>query len=236
MTGVSRPLFIALLVFVGLLALLLLMPLGVAASAMGVSARHSQGSIMSGALRDATFGRVRIGDVNAKLRFLPLFSGKLSFAVQRGDAPHLPGVSGAIGSGFRGPFAHQFTATIDGGSVIKGLERSEVRLEGVSFAFSNGRCASASGVVRLSLDNTPLGSAIKGDLMGNASCSNGDLLLPLLSASTMESTSIRIKGDGRYEIIVMVSEPSADKSVVLGFAGFQPVSGGLRLARSGKLD
>lgn len=224
------------LVVVGLLSLVLLMPLGTAASALGLTAREAQGTILSGALRDVEAGGLRMGDVNAKLKILPLFLGRFAFAVHRGDAPHAPGVSGTIGSGLGGSFAEGMTATLAGDGMIKGLEGSEIRLESLSFAFSGKRCASASGVVRLSLDDTALGSAIRGGLMGNARCSNGDLLLPLMSASAMEKANIRIKGDGSYQASLIVTEPSAEIAAALGLAGFRPVAGGLRLERTGSLD
>jgi hypothetical protein len=116
------------------------------------------------------------------------------------------------------------------------MEGSEIRFESLSLAFSDRRCASASGVVRLSLDQTPLGQAMKGGLAGNAKCSNGDLFLPLLSASTMERAFIRIKADGSYQATFTVLEPSPEMATALNFAGFQSVAGGLRLVRSGKLN
>jgi general secretion pathway protein N len=218
------------------LALLMLMPLGVAASSFGLAARHSQGTIMSGALRDAALGRIRIGDVNVKLQPLALLKGQVQFALQRGDAPDAPGLSGSIGSGYSSAFVDRLTASVDGGGLIDGMDGSDVRVESLSVNFSHGRCISASGLVRLSLDDTPLGSAIKGGLAGNAECRNGDLFLPLFSASAMERVFVRIKGDGRYQATITVSEPSPETTTALGFAGFQPMAGGLRLTRSGRLN
>lgn len=235
MKRLVRPATIAAFCLVAMFSLLLLMPLGTAASAVGLSARHSQGTILSGALRDVHAGSLRLGDINAKLKILPLFMGRLAFAVHRGDAPHAPGVSGTIGSGWGGGFADTLTATIAADNLLEGVEGSEVRLEALSFAFVNRRCASASGVVRLSLDDTALGSVIRGGLMGNARCSNGDLLLPLLSASAMEKATIRIKADGRYEAILTVNEPSPDIAAALGLAGFRPVAGGYRVVRKGTI-
>lgn len=236
MTRFPRAALIGLVLLVAGLALLVLMPLGVAADAISITARHSQGTVISGALRDASLGRVRIGDVNAQLNIMPLFLGRFGFSLTRGDAPHVPGVSGSIGFSLGGIFADKLTATIDGGGVIHGLDGGEIRFESVSFAFANGKCASASGVVRLLLDETALGSVLKGGLIGNAECRNGDLFLPLMSQSTMERAFVRIKGDGSYQATFAVSEPSVETAGALGLAGFQQVAGGLRLVRSGKLN
>jgi general secretion pathway protein N len=236
MSSFSRSALILCMAIIAGFALLMLMPLGVAANALGITARHVQGTIMSGALRDASLGRVRIGDVNARLQILPLFTGRVDFSLSRGDAPHVPGVSGAVGSGWNGVFADRLTATIDGGGLVRGMDGSEILLESVSFAFANGKCSSASGVVRLSLDETALGSVLRGGMMGNATCRDGDLVLPLLSQSTMERAQVRIKANGSYQATFTVNEPSPENAAALSIAGFRPVAGGLRLVRSGKLN
>ncbi len=234
---VRKPLsLIGALVLFGLLALLLLMPLGFAAKAMGVSARHSQGTIMSGALGDASMGSVRIGDVNARLTILPLFTGKIGFTLQRGVAPHTPGISGRLGTGFGGIYADDLTATVDGKGLIKGLDGGQLHFETFSFAFSGGKCADASGVVRLSLDDSALDAVVPGGMIGNAECRNGDLVLPLMSQSTMERALIRIKADGSYELTLSISEPVPAMAAALGLSGFQPIAGGFRLVRSGHLN
>ncbi len=235
MTGFSRRAWIVSLTVVGLLGLLLLMPLSVAASAMGIAARDVQGTVLSGALRDVSIGRVGIGDVNARLRILPLATGRVGFSLQRGDAPYAPGVSGLVGRSWSGFYADRLSATIDGGGIVRGLEGSEIRLEALSFAFANGKCIAASGVVRLSLEETALGTVLRGGMMGNAECRDGDLFLPLLSPSTMERALVRIKANGSYQATFLVNEPTPENALALGLAGFQPVAGGLRLVRSGKL-
>jgi hypothetical protein len=236
MTNFSRTALMTCLVIFAGFALLMLMPLSVAANAFGISSRHVQGTILSGAMRDASLGRVRIGDINARLLILPLLTGRMGFSLLRGDAPHAPGVSGAIGSGWNGIFVDKLTATIDGGSIVKGLDGSEIRMESVSFSFANNKCSSATGVVRLSLDDTALGSILRGGMIGNAICRDGVLLLSLLSPSTMERAIVRVKGDGTYQVTFTVNDPSPENAAALGLAGFQPVAGGLRLVRSGKLN
>lgn len=227
---------IGVLVVFGLFALLLLMPLGFAAKAMGISARHSQGTIMSGALRDASVGSVRIGDVNARLSILPLFAGKIGFALQRGVAPYAPGISGSVGKGFGGIYADDLTATVDGKGLMKGLDGGQLHFETFSFAFSGGKCANASGVVRLSLDESALDAVVPGGMIGNAECRKGDLVLPLMSQSTMERALVRIKADGSYQLTLSILEPAPAMAAALGLSGFQPVAGGFRLVRSGRLN
>jgi general secretion pathway protein N len=236
MTGFARISGILVLVVIAVIALLMLMPLGTAASALGVSARHSQGTILSGTLRDASLGRVKIGDINARLNLLPLFTGRFGFTLERGDSLMLPGVSGTVGSGMNGMYADALTAAFDGGGLVRGLEGSEIRFESTSFAFANGKCASASGGARLSLEQTALGSVMRSALSGKAECSEGDLFIPLLSQSTLERILVRVKGNGDFQATIMVLEPSPENMAALSLVGFTPVSGGMRLVRSGKLN
>ncbi len=224
-----------LLVLVGILALILLTPMGVAASWLGVTARSSQGVIAIGALRDAAWGRAAIGDINVRILPSQLLMGRVAFDVSRGEAPGAPGVSGTVGRGLGGVFADSLSATIDGRAVADDLAGSDLRLEGLSLQFSNRRCLSASGMVRLDMRRTPLGGIIKGDMIGNASCSKGDMLLSLMSQSTMERMVVRLKGNRTYQATLTIIEPPMDLVVVLSQAGFQPVAGGYRLVRSGKL-
>ncbi|MGL5839957.1 MAG: type II secretion system protein N [Sphingorhabdus sp.] len=233
---VSRRTMILVLGVVALLSLLLLLPMGMAANMLGVSARNSQGTIVSGALRDASIGRAAIGDVNVRLQPLQLLLGRLAFRLSRGDAPYAPGVSGVVGSGLGGYFANELTTTIDSRALAAGFDGGDLRLETLSLRFANGRCVSASGIVRLNLDHTVLGAATKGGLMGNAACRNGELVVPLLSESTMERLTLRVKGDGRYTATLTLSEPPADLATGLTLAGFKPVAGGYRLVRSGRLN
>lgn len=215
---------------------LALMPLSTAAAALGVSARHSHGSIISGALRDASVGAVWIGDVNAKLSFLPLLTGRFGFALHRGDAPYAPGISGTVGSSFGGIFVDKLSATIDGGVLVRGIDGSDIRFENLSFAFSGKRCKSASGTVRASLDNSALGEMFSGEMVGDAKCDKGDLYFQLLSQSTLERAAIRIKADGQYSVALALTEPSPEHADALVIAGFQTVPNGMRLLRSGKID
>lgn len=218
-----------------LLAVLLLMPMGFAAQSFGLTARNSQGTIMSGALRGASMGRIHIGDVNARLHWMSVLKGRIGFALERGNVAHSPGISGIIGRGIGGVFATELTATIDGKAFVKELDGSQLHFEKFSMAFARGRCASASGIVRLSLNESALGSIIRGGLIGNAECRQNDLFLPLMSQSTMERAFVRIKPNGDYLVTLRISEPPAEMGSALTLAGFQPVAGGFRIVRKGRL-
>ena len=235
MTAKKHLPLIGFLIFFAFLALLLMMPLGFAAQKMGVVARNSQGTIMSGALRDASIGRIRIGDVNARLHLLSLLGGRIGFALERGNVPHSPGISGVVGQSINGLFADELTATFDGRALVKELDGAQLHFEKFSMAFADGRCSVASGVVRLSLSESALSSIIRGSMIGNAECRQKDIFFPLMSQSTMERAFVRIKPNGHYLVTLTISEPAADIANALTLAGFQPVAGGFRIVRRGRL-
>ena len=70
--------------------------------------------------------------------------------------------------------------------------------------FSSGLCESAEGRVRATLSGEMAGIVLPGGLLGEARCADGALLLALASQSAMERADIRIFGDGRYRIDVIV--------------------------------
>ena len=80
-------LFLAALAF----ALVALLPLRVAAGwfgldGRGLSAREASGSLWSGALKEARFGPVPLGDVRARLELLPLLLGRARLRLSRDEA------------------------------------------------------------------------------------------------------------------------------------------------------
>jgi general secretion pathway protein N len=61
-----------------------------------ITARKVDGIIWDGSIRDLRLSRVPIGDVNARVKFLPLLLGRAEIALSRGDAPFAPGISGSV--------------------------------------------------------------------------------------------------------------------------------------------
>lgn len=236
MSSLSRPLRMGLLLLVALLALLFLLPMGMAAKLAGVSARNSQGIVLIGALRDMSVGRLAVGDVNVRLLPSRLLTGRIAFSLYRGDAPHFPGVSGEVGRSFGGYFVEQLRMSLDGSGLGAGLDGGDIRLESLSLRFAGDGCQSANGVVRVNLDQTALGAIVKGDLIGTAECRNDDLVLPLLSQSTMEKLTLRIGGDGKYTATLYVAEPAPENVAALTLSGFAPVAGGYQLVKTGSFN
>ena len=67
----TRKHLVAITVALGLLALIIVMPLRTIVGGDGVVARKVEGIIWDGSIRDLRVGRLVLGDVNARLHFLP---------------------------------------------------------------------------------------------------------------------------------------------------------------------
>lgn len=218
-----------------LAALLVFMPLRVAVGGNGVVARKVDGIIWDGSIRDLRVGRLPVGDVNAALKFWPLFLGRAQISLSRGDAPFSPGINGSITWRPSGFSVDNMKASLPVGQIFAPLPAENVELEDVSVRFSAGRCAAASGNIRLTLAGGIAGIDVANGLLGKPRCDRGELLVPLLSQSAMEHVDIRVKADGSYTATIFLEGDRVEQAVVLGAAGFRPVSGGLRMVRKGRL-
>jgi general secretion pathway protein N len=217
-----------------LIAALIFMPLRAIIGGEGVSARKIEGIIWDGSIRDLHIGKLPIGDVNAQLKFLPLFLGRAKIALSRGDAPLAQGISGSVTRSLAGVSIDKMNATLPVASLFAPLPAENVELQDFSARFTGGRCADAGGNVRLTLAETIPGLDLSNGLLAKPRCDHGQLLIPLLSQSAMERVDIRVSGDGGYTATIYLKGDRAEQAVPLGLAGFRPVAGGYRMVRKGR--
>lgn len=215
-------------------AAVIFMPLRAIVGAEGVSARKVEGIIWDGSIRDLRVGKLPVGDVNARLQVLPLLAGRAQIALSRGDAPFAPGISGSITRRFGGVSVDEMKATLPVASLFAPLPAENIELQDFSVRFAAGRCAEASGNVRLTLANTIAGLDLSNGLLAKPRCDRGQLLIPLLSQSAMERADIRVLGDGAYTVTIFLEGDRTEQAVPLGLAGFRPVAGGYRIVRKGR--
>jgi general secretion pathway protein N len=219
-----------------LFALVALLPLGLALrwlslDARGLSAREAQGSIWLGALREARFGSVPLGDLQARLRSLPLFIGRARVDLRRLEGE---GLSGGIAVSRHAFGVDDVTADLSAGPALAPLPVASLNLTDVSAHFADGLCASAEGLVKASLTGEAGGAALPAGLSGEARCDGGALLLPLASQSGMERLDVRLFDDGRYrfELLVRPSDDAARQRLVA--SGFAPAGAGYVLRAEGR--
>jgi general secretion pathway protein N len=223
----------ALLLLVGALVF---MPLrAVVGGSDGIIARKVEGIVWDGSIRDLRVGQVPVGDVNARLHFLPLLLGRAQISMSRGDAPYIPGISGSVTRRFGGFSVDDVKATLPVNALFVPLPAENIELRGFSTRFIAGRCAEAHGNIRLTLGSSMPGLELSNGLLAKPRCDRGQLLVPLLSQSAMEHVDIRISGDGNYTATIFLEGDRTGQAGALGVAGFRPVAGGYRMVRKGRL-
>jgi general secretion pathway protein N len=215
-------------------AVIIFMPLRTIVAGDGVTARKVDGIIWDGSIRDLRLGKLPVGDVNARLLFVPLFMGRAEILLSRGNAQFVPGISGSVSRGLNGVSVNNLSATLPVGTLFAPFPAENIQFEGVSARFAAGRCIEASGQVRLTLSDTMPGLNLQNGMLGQPRCDGAQLLLPLVSQSAMERADIRLSADGSYTVTVMLNGDRGDQAAALNLAGFRSVAGGYRLVQKGR--
>lgn len=162
--------------------------------AMGLTARQAEGSVWLGALADARFGSVPVGDVATRLRALPLLLGRTRLDLaQDGD-----GLRGALTLSRHGFGVDDVSGTLEGPG-IGDLPPSALDLADLSVRFGDGLCAAADGLVKARFGGELAGVPLAG-FSGEARCDGPALLLPLRSQSGADRLDVRLFADGRYRV------------------------------------
>jgi len=202
--------FLAALAF----ALVALLPLSLAAGwfglgGRGLAAREATGSLWSGALMEARFGPVPLGDVSARLNVLPLLLGRARLSLSRDeDQGRFDGAVTVTRHGFG---VEDMTGQIRFGALFAPLPLATLDLADFSAHFDGGLCQSAEGQVRAAPAGNSAGVLMAAGLAGTARCAEGALLVPLASQAGSEQLNLRIHADGRWraELVVRPTEPAA---------------------------
>lgn len=217
------------------LALLVFLPLRLVLgwAGGGLTAREVSGPVWSASLKEARIGRAALGDLRARLAFLPLLIGQARLEASR-ESGAADGFTGAFGVSARTRFAESVSGIIPVDALFAPLPIASLELTGVSVRFHDGQCDRAEGLVRASLAGDMRDLALPASLSGAARCDRGALLLPLASGSGAEGLALRIFGDGRYEAEVRVR--GTDPAIVerLSGAGFTAGSDGLVMRFNGR--
>jgi general secretion pathway protein N len=211
-------------------ALIVLLPLRVAAGwfdmgGKGLAAREVAGSLWMGRLREAQFGPVQLGDVDARLNVLPLLLGRARLSLHRDEA-----AGGALDGAIL-VTRHRFgiedvTGQIRTGSLFGSLPIATLDLGDVSVNFEDERCESAEGQVRATLAGDVAGLGLPSGLGGTVRCQNGAAMLALAGQSGSEQLNISVEGSGRWhaEVVLRPTDPVMIQRLTA--AGFAPGAGG----------
>ena len=211
-------------------ALLVLLPLRAVAgwfdiNGKGLAAREVEGSVWFGRLREAQFGPVLLGDVDARLNILPLFLGRARLSLHR-DAEAGGALDGAVLVSRHRFGIEDLTGQLRTGSLFGPLPIATLDLSDVSVHFEGEQCESAEGEVRAGLAGEVAGLALPSGLSGTVRCQDGAALLPLTGQSGMEQVNISVSASGRWraDVVVRPTDPVAIQRLTA--AGFVPGAGG----------
>ena len=212
------------------LALLVLLPLRLAAGwfdlgGKGLAAREAEGSLWLGRLREAQFGPVILGDVDARLNVLPLFLGRARLSLHRDEA------AGGLLDGAVLVTRHSFgledlTGQLRTGTLFGPLPIATLDLDDVSIHFQGDQCESAEGQIRAGLSADVAGLGLPTALGGAVRCQDGAAMLPLAGQSGMEQLNLSVRASGRWraEIVLRPTDPATIQRLTA--AGFVPGAGG----------
>ena len=231
----TRKHLVAVIVALGMLALIIVMPLRTIVGGDGVVARKVDGIIWDGSIRDLRVGRLVLGDVNARLHLLPLLLARAQVSLSRGDAPFAPGLTGSVTRRIGGFSIDNLKVTLPVASLFAPLPVDSIELQDFSARFIAGRCADAGGNARLTVASGISGLDLSNGLLGKPRCDRGQLLIPLLSQSAMEHVDLRISADGVYTASIYLEGARAEQAAAIALVGFRPVAGGFRMVRKGRL-
>jgi general secretion pathway protein N len=185
----------------------------------GLAAREANGSVWLGALSEAQFGSIALGDLQASLRTFPLILGRARVDLARDDDVNR--FQGAASVSRHGFGIDDMTARLDLGSALAPLPIASLDLSDVSARFANGLCVSAEGLVKATVATEMAGMQLPGGLSGNARCQETALLLPLVSQAGTEAVTLKLFGDGRYEVDLLVrplDDGTRDRLLATGFS------------------
>ena len=207
-----------------LIAVILFLPLSLAARIiglddMGVSARQLGGTIWSGQMEQAHMGALDLGTLDVGLNPAPLLLGRATMDFDRVHSNTMPDLSGTItmASGLRA--VEGLTGTILG-SGDSGLPIEQISFTDAQATFTDGRCTSASGRVQLVLGIRFAGLDLRHGLSGDMDCEGDRLRAVLNGESGMEKLTIRIDGDGKYLARFGVQSADPMLGAALTAAGF----------------
>ncbi|MEP2990560.1 MAG: type II secretion system protein N [Parasphingorhabdus sp.] len=236
-----RRFLLFILILVGIAgALLFFMPLRLAVSLAELdervfSAKQISGSIWNGHIESAKLGPVNLGDLDAGMQFWPILSGDMIMDLERPENAAGGSFSATLGKAGNDFLVADAIAKIPVGRQLAPLPASNIELSGFSANFADGRCSSASGQVRMSLDANIPGLDLQRGLLGNAECQDGVLILPLASSSGMEKLTLKLEGDGQYTARLALSGGNAAWTLLLPSLGFSKTPDGYAIKMAGQL-
>lgn len=212
------------------------MRLAMAWSAPGqVSARVIEGPVWNAAIYDLRAGALPLGDVAAKLRFLPLLIGRREIHVERAGPSGISefAANGAGGSGW--VRLSEVQGQVPLGDGFGSIPASALGFEAFHATMQDGRCSEAGG--KISLIVSPITELMPGPvaLSGTARCNKGALYVPMTGPSGMERLFLRLEPSGKWRADLVLAGLPVEVTTALLETGFSSRPGGIGITSEGSL-
>ena len=215
------------------LALLVFLPMRLALGWVGLgqqgfNARAITGSIWGGTLKEARFGDLGLGTLDASLSPLALLIGRARVSLDGGATLH-----GAMTISRNARGVDKMSGTLPTGGVFAPLPVTQLTLDELTVHFEGDTCDMAEGRVTAAMGGEVAGIALPASVSGNARCDGGALLLPLASQSGAESVSLRVTGAGAYTAMLSLAPSDPAAGAKLAELGFIATQNGYQLSVQG---
>jgi general secretion pathway protein N len=200
----------------------------------GFTARRVTGSIWDGVIRDAMFGDVALGSLEASVSPLSLLVGHARISVD-GRATGIEGaLHGALVSSRTRRGVDALSGVLPTGRAFAPLPVTQLTLDAVTVNFVGDTCTDAKGRVTAALGGDVAGVALPAEVSGNARCDDGALLLPLASQSGNETIALRVTGAGAYTAALTLVPSDPATAAKLAALGFVAAGNGYQLSVDGR--
>ncbi|HEY1145166.1 MAG TPA: type II secretion system protein N, partial [Allosphingosinicella sp.] len=180
----------------------------------------------------AQLGGIALGDLQTRLRTLPLLVGRARIDLTRyGETDPFRGAVTLARNRFG---VDDLSASLKLGSAFSPLPLASLDLTDLTVHFADGGCASAEGMVKAVVAGDVAGLPLAGGLSGAARCDGRALLLPLVSQSGLAAVNLRLSGDGSYKMEFAVTPSDDAMRDRLLASGFTLSGNGYTMAATGK--
>ncbi|WP_296816602.1 type II secretion system protein N [Brevundimonas sp.] len=200
---------------------------------LGLSAREVTGTLWSGRLSDARLGDISLGDVEARLAFWPMLAGETRLSLEASDGPFaVELVRAQDRAGVRGLDIQVPLATFG----LPGQAGGTATLTQSDILFVDGRCAQASGRVRIDGLAGPGWTAPALD--GALACHDGLLLARMNGADERFALAadLRVRSSGAWTLTLLAQPRDPLLAPLMEAQGFAPGPEGLTYEARGSLN
>ena len=217
-----------------LLALIALLPLRFALGPLaerGFTARQVAGTIWYGRIGELMLRERRLGTFEVRVAPLPLLVGSSQIRFSRMGDPDGP-LDGILSYG-ASKGVRDLAGRIAAAGMFDGLPIESIEPDDVTLLFRDGRCAEASGQLRVTLA-IPIPGDLARQLSGTLRCEGERARFRLADPSGIVSLEFYITAKGRYRAWLRVAGASPALSAGLATFGFNASPEGLAMSVDGR--